>query len=137
MNSNSRLSQNSYFDVWGDTVRLPILFKGVVVAITCALAGLYGGRALLALFINDPKLVEVLSLVTGLVACVLAGVITAKLSAPARIITEQSHDTEHMRQALAELASQPHGLGRFADASPKSQQEMRDAGLAKHFEERN
>lgn len=121
--------------MWGDTVIGVRLAIGVVTGVVCALVGLYGGRALIGTVVSDTELVEAWSLVTGLVGCVIAGVILSWLFPPARRVTEDSHDASRVQEAVDEIAGQPLGIGDLKDASTKSRVELTEAGLTEWFDD--
>ena len=125
--------QGEYLHVWGDTVRGRRLLVGVVVGVACGLLGLYGGRWVVGAVGVEEHLVDVWSLITGILGCLLAGVITAKFTSPARIISEDAHESGVLAQAIDELAEGPRGLGALEDASELSRRELEAAGLTDAF----
>lgn len=125
--------QGEYLHVWGDTVRGQRLLVGVVVGVACGLLGLYGGRWVVDLLGVEEHLVDVWSLITGILGCLLAGVITAKFTSPARIISEDADESGALAQAIDELGEGPRGLGTLEDATDLSRRELEAAGLTDAF----
>ncbi|GAB3059363.1 hypothetical protein [Sediminivirga luteola] len=128
-------TKGQYLFVWNDTVRGNRLVIGVVIGIVCALVGLYGGRALIGLFISEEELIDVWSLVTGIVGCVVAGFITAIAFRPARVVSEDAHESGRIAAAVEEMAAEPQGLGTLEEASELSRREIEEAGLTEVFRE--
>lgn len=77
--AESQEDTGGYLLVWNDTVRPKTLLAGVLCGIIGALIGLYGGRALFGLFVDNPDLVHVWSLATALVGCLGAGLSTCRV----------------------------------------------------------
>nr|WP_162933177.1 hypothetical protein [Corynebacterium lactis] len=134
MKSFRHNAPHGYLFVWGDTVVGARLAISVAVGIAFALIGLYGGRAAIAAFVADPDLAKAWSLVTGLIGCVIAGVVLSWLFPPARRVTEDSQDVSRVQEAVAEIEAQPLGLGDLKDASATSRQELAEAGLTEWFD---
>lgn len=124
-----------YLLVWNDTVRPKKLLAGVALGIIGALVGLYGGRFLFGLFVDNPDLVHVWSLATALVGCLGAGFATALIAKPAREIVETPDEAGRIEGVLSELASSPKGLGSLDDASELSRRELEQSGLTGAFRE--
>lgn len=136
--SDSAASQGDpggYLLVWNDTVRPKTLLAGVLCGIIGSLIGLYGGRALFGLFVDNPDLVHVWSLATALVGCLGAGFVTALIAKPAREIVETPDEAGRIENVVTELAADPKGLGSLDDASDMSRRELEQAGLTSVFEE--
>ncbi|WP_051297963.1 hypothetical protein [Brevibacterium album] len=124
-----------YLSVWGDTVRGRRLLIGVITGVVCGLAGLYGGQALFAALGLTPDMAEVWSLITGIAGCVVAGVITARITSPARVVSDDAHDSAMLAATIRELGAEGRGLGRLEDASALSRSEIEAAGLTGEFRE--
>lgn len=122
-----------YLLVWNDTVRPRRLAMGVGIGVLCALVGLYGGQALAGVLPIGPELVDVLPLLTGIVACLAAGIVTAVLFRPARVVTEETHGFDQIADEVDDMASEPRGLGTLEDASALSRSELEEAGLTEVF----
>ena len=126
-------SDPEYMEVWGDTVRPRRLFIGLLIGIGAALTGLYGGRWIVGQFIADPTLIKTWSLVTGLLGCVVAAVVCARLFPPARQVTTDSQDTSRIEKVVQEMKEEARGLGELSDASDMSRRELNEAGLTPLF----
>ena len=127
--------QGEYLHVWGDTVRGNKLLIGVLVGIACGLVGLYGGRAVVTALGVEEQLVDVWSLITGILGCLAAGVITARVSSPARIISEDAEDSGALAAAIDDLGEGARGLGVLEEATDLSRAELEAAGLTEAFRE--
>lgn len=126
-----------YMEVWGDTVRGKHLAIGVCVGIVFALIGLLGGRFVLDSMGVSPVMAKTWSLVTGLVGCILCGVVVAILFKPARTVTADSSDAQRIKDTVAELAANPQGLGTLDQVTQKSREELAQSGLDVWFTDRN
>lgn len=122
-----------YLLVWNDTVRPRRLVAGVGIGVLCGLAGLYGGEALAGLLPLAPEMLDVLPLLTGIVGCLVAGVLTALFFRPSRVVTEETHGFEQIADEVDEMAREPRGLGTLEDATAQSRAELEEAGLTEVF----
>ena len=127
--------QGEFLHVWGDTVRGNKLLIGVLVGIVCGIVGLYGGRAVVTALGVEEQLVDVWSLITGILGCLAAGVITARVSSPARIISEDAEDSGALAAAIDDLGEGARGLGVLEEATDLSRAELEAAGLTEAFRE--
>jgi uncharacterized membrane protein YeaQ/YmgE (transglycosylase-associated protein family) len=127
-------TDGEYLFVWNDTVRGKKLLLGIVLGVAGAMIGLYGGKWLVGLFVADPALVKVWSLVTGLIGTVIGAVIVGFLVPPARIVSDHASDTSRVDETIDEMAADPQGLGTLAQASARSRHELAEAGLTAAFE---
>ncbi|MGO1398983.1 MAG: hypothetical protein ACTHYJ_10225 [Brevibacterium yomogidense] len=125
--------QGEYLFVWGDTVRGRRLLVGVIVGVACGLIGLYGGGWLVDVIGVADHLVDVWALITGILGCLAAGVITARLFSPARVISDDAHESGSIAAAIEELSEGRRGLGTLEDASALSRSELEAAGLTDEF----
>lgn len=125
--------QEEYLFVWGDTVRGRRLLVGVFVGVVCGLIGLYGGGWIVDTIGVADHLVDVWALILGILGCLVAGVITAKLFSPARVISGDAHESGSIAAAIDELGEGSRGLGTLEDASALSRSELEAAGLTDEF----
>lgn len=126
-------ASGEYLEVWNDTVRGKSLVLAVICGIAGAVVGLYGGRWLVGLIVADKSLVQVWSLVTGLICCVLAAVVVGFITKPARVVTEDVHDSARIEDTVDELAADAQGLGTLEQASALSRAELAEAALTDVF----
>lgn len=125
--------QGEYLLVWGDTVRGRRLLVGVVVGVACGLIGLYGGGWIVDAMGVADHLIDVWALIAGILGCLAAGVITARLFSPARVIGEDAHESGSIAAAIGGLGEGGRGLGTLEDASALSRSELEAAGLTEEF----
>ena len=125
--------QQTYLEVWGDTV------NGRHLAISVAVGSVVGASALLAaqsLFervVNEPSLAQAYSLLVGIAACLLAGVVCGIFIKPKRIVALAAADAESIDGVITTMSEQRQGLGTLADIPEQSRQELRELGLYDHF----
>lgn len=91
----------SYVEVWGDTVILNELFFSAVIGIVLTMAGyLIGVNYFSGIENLDPGLIKGYSLMTGIIGCIIAAVISAKLFKPKRIV-EEKFEQEEIEKIIA------------------------------------
>ncbi|GAA2094711.1 hypothetical protein [Brevibacterium salitolerans] len=125
--------EGEYLSVWGDTVRGRRLLAGVLTGVVCGLVGLYGGRALFDAMSLGEDMAEVWSLITGIGGCLVAGVITARVTSPSRIVSDDAHESGRIAETIAQMGAEGRGLGTLEDASELSRSELEAAGLTQEF----
>jgi len=91
----------SYVEVSGDTVILNELFFSAVIGIVLTMAGyLIGVNYFSGIENLDPGLIKGYSLMTGIIGCIIAAVISAKLFKPKRIV-EEKFEQEEIEKIIA------------------------------------
>lgn len=121
-------------EVWGDVVDVVHLRWSLVIG--CAL-GLPSYLLSSVFFsqITTPQLAKTYALLVGLVGCLMAGAICARLFAPKRDLVEELTDDAAREEALAELAAETGDLGSVHDLPEVTRQELRDLGIYDLFTE--
>lgn len=92
-------------DIWGDTVDLRHLGGALIIGAVLGFAFFKGGLTVIKgqYPAIQPSLQNALALLVGIVGCLLAAVISAKLFPPKRALSEQSLSEEERRKVLEEL----------------------------------
>ncbi|MCG7357453.1 hypothetical protein ACI2KH_24145 [Roseomonas mucosa] len=122
-----------YAEVWGDTVDLKDLRKAVVIGGVIALACYFIAGRILAQYVATPQIARTYAMLFGLLGCIGAGAVCARLFAPKRDLSERAHDDAWREETLEQLASEAGGLGRIADLPLAVQAEMKELGLYESF----
>jgi hypothetical protein len=122
-------------EVWGDVVDVVHLRWSVVLGCALGLPS-YLLSAWLFQQIAQPRLAETYALLVGLVACLVAGAISARLFAPKRALVEEPVDDSEREAAMAELVAETGELGSTADLPEATRQELRDLGIDDLFADR-
>lgn len=120
-------------EVWGDTVDLRHLAWSVVLGVAISVAAFEAGRRLLTSFVNDAAIVRADAMLVGLGGCVLAGVVSAVLFRPKRVVVEHAVDESERMAVLAQLAEEWGGIGSLSDLSASARAEMKELGLLELF----
>ena len=92
-------------EIWGDTVNLKHLAGAMIIGVVLGFSFYWTGLQIIKSLYPDIQisLQQALALLVGIVGCLLAAVISAKLYPPKRILTEQSASQEDRRLILQEL----------------------------------
>lgn len=120
-------------EVWGDTVKLRNLTLALVLSLAISLAFYFGGRALLGLWISDLPVLRAYAMLVGIGGCLVAGSVCALLFKPQRNVVEEVVDEAARDKVMAQLASEPGGLGELDKLPPYVQAEMKELGLYELF----
>lgn len=128
-------SQDSprYLEVWGDTVTGRDLALSVVIGVVVSVSAFLGARALFARIVSEPSLAEAYSLLVGIGACVVAGVICGALFKPKRRTAVQASEGDAVGEVIAELQAENHGLGSVDDLPAATVAELKDLDLYDRF----
>jgi hypothetical protein len=119
-------------DIWGDTVDLHDLGKGIIIGIIISLTCFLGAHKLITMQNPDltEKLVSAYSLLFGIGGCVLSAFVSAFLFKPKRILNEEQFSEKDRERVLQELnidvAKEKEEI-KYIDA--KVLQEMKDLKL--------
>ena len=101
-------------EVWGDVVDVVHLRWSVLLGCALGLPS-YLLAALLFRQFAQPQLARTYALLVGLVACLVAGAICARLFAPKRALVEEPTDDAAREEAMAELVAESGELGSLDD----------------------
>lgn len=126
------MKQQFLADIWGDTVDLHDLGKGIVIGIIISLTCYLGASKIIALAAPDlpEKLNSAYSLLFGIGGCVLSAVVTANLFKPKRTLKEEEFSEEDRDRVLKELNIDPEKeKEELKYADKKVLQEMKDLKL--------
>ncbi|MDI9900694.1 hypothetical protein QM716_12605 [Rhodococcus sp. IEGM 1409] len=125
--------QQTYLEVWGDTVNGRHLAISVLVGSVVGASTLLAAQALFERVVSEPSLAQAYSLLVGIAACLLAGVVCGIFIKPKRIVALAAADAESIDGVITMMSEQRQGLGTLADIPEQSQQELRELGLYDHF----
>ena len=123
-------------DIWGDTVDLYDLGKGIVIGIVISISCYLGAHEIIIKQAPEiaPKLVSAYSLLFGIGGCVISAVVSAKLFKPKRTLNEEEFSEKDRDRVLNELnvdISKEQEELKYADV--KVLQEMKDLKLYELF----
>ena len=92
-------------DIWGDTVDLHDLGKGIIIGIIISLSCYLGANKIIAMQAPDmaEKLVSAYSLLFGIGGCVISAIVSANLFKPKRKLNEEHFSEEDRERVLKEL----------------------------------
>lgn len=122
-------------EVWGDTVDERHVKIAVALGVALSVPSYLGAKAAFTGAMDNQDLAHTYAMLTGLFACLLSAVISARLFEPKRVVTERQLDPEEQIAAAMELAQLPLGLGKLEDLSVAEQEDMRRLGLYDVFAE--
>ncbi|WP_024793385.1 hypothetical protein [Tomitella biformata] len=122
-----------YLEVWGDTVVGKSLGISVLIGSVMGAAALLGATALFERVVADPALANAYSLLVGIVACLLAGVVCGSFIKPSRIVELAAPDPAAIDEVIEVMREQRHGLGVLADIPEAARAELKELGLYEHF----
>ena len=125
--------QQTYLEVWGDTVNGRHLAISVAVGSVVGASALLAAQALFERVVSEPSLAQAYSLLVGIAACLLAGVVCGIFIKPKRIVALAAADAESIDGVITTMSEQRQGLGTLADIPEQSRQELRELGLYDHF----
>lgn len=130
------MKKHLYGDVWGDTVDLYDLGKGIIISVILSTSCFIG--ALWLIQISEPELTPNLAsayaLLFGIGGCVLSAVVTAKLFKPKRIMNENKFSKEDQQAVLKELKIDVRKERKALEtAEPAIIQEMKELELYEMF----
>lgn len=113
-------------EVWGDTVDQRHLAWAIVIGIAVSLAGFLAANHVLATTVARPELARAYAMLAGLAGCVLAGVISALLFKPKRVVVEGSDvDPVWRQEVLDRMAEETGDLGSVHDLPQSVVDEMK------------
>ncbi|MER5389535.1 hypothetical protein [Saccharopolyspora sp. NPDC002686] len=128
-----------YVQVWGDAVNPKHLWLSVLLGAATGLAALLVAGWALRDAAVSPELRDGYALLAGLLGCLVAAVVCAKLFPPKRIVHEHALSPEDHQAAIAEVLA-ASGAGSTGALSPHAERELRSVGLHDAFaqaEQRN
>lgn len=130
------MKQAPLADIWGDTVDLRNLGKGIIIGIIISISCYLGASRIIAMQAPDleVKLISAYSLLFGIGGCVLSAFVSANLFKPKRTLNEAEFSEADRDRVLKELkidlAKEREEL---AYVDEKVLQEMKDLKLYELF----
>lgn len=122
-------------EVWGDVVDVVHLRWSVIIGIGVGLPAYLLSLLLFRTVAASPELARTYALLAGLVGCLIAGAICARLFPPQRDLVEELTDPLAREEAIAELVGETGDLGSIDDLPEATRQELRDLGIYDLFAE--
>ena len=123
----------TYLEVWGDTVNGRHLAIAVVVGSVIGASALLAAQAFFERVVSEASLAQAYSLLVGIAACLVAGIICGIFIKPKRIVALAAADVESIDGVITMMSEQRQGLGTLADIPEQSQKELHELGLYEHF----
>lgn len=124
-----------YLEVWGDTVTGRHLGLSVITGVVVSLGAYLAAHAYLSRVVAETSLAEAYSLLVGIGACVVAGVISGKLFPPKRRIVVEAAEGDSVGEVIAALSAERGGLGSVDDLPEATVRELKDLDLYDRFRE--
>lgn len=128
-------TQPRYLEVWGDTVTGRHLGLSVIIGVVVSLGAYLAAHAYLSRVVAETSLAEAYSLLVGIGACVVAGVISGKLFPPKRRIVVEAAEGDSVAEVIATLSAERGGLGSVEDLPEATVRELKDLDLYDRFRE--
>lgn len=122
-----------YLEVWGDTVVGKSLGISVLIGSVMGAAALLGAQALFDRVVADAALANAYSLLAGIAACLVAGVVCGSFIKPSRIVELAAPDPAAIDEVIEVMREEHHGLGVLADIPAAAQAELKELGLYDQF----
>lgn len=124
-----------YLEVWGDTVTGRHLGLSVVIGVAVALGAYLAASRYFTGAVAEASLADAYSLLAGIGACVVAGVICGKLFPPKRRIVIEAAEGDSVADVIDELRAERGGLGSVEDLPESTVRELKDLNLYDRFRE--
>ncbi|KAA5828370.1 hypothetical protein F1721_28420 [Saccharopolyspora hirsuta] len=128
-------SDPEYVQVWGDAVNPKHLWISVLLGAATGLGALLAAGAALRGTSVSPELQDGYSLLAGLLGCIVAAVVCAKLFPPKRTVREHALSPDEHQAAIQEIVA-ANGRGSTGALSPHAARELRSVGLHDAFARR-
>jgi hypothetical protein len=122
-------------EVWGDTVDSRHLAWSIVLGVGISIGAFLVANRIFPLFVRDVAMSRAYAMLVGLLACIVAGAVCARLFKPKRRVVEETADAARLQSVLDTLAAEAGGLGSVADLPPAVAAEMKELGLYDLFAE--
>lgn len=116
-------------EVWGDTVDSRHMSIAIALGVGIAAPTFLIGRAVFERTVDDQTLAQSYALLLGLLACLVAATIAARLFKPKRVVRETAATNEGRREALAWIVAEGGEWTDPAELAPQVQEELRQLGL--------
>ena len=123
------MSQSRYLEVWNDTVDFRHMVGGIALGVALAVPTFLVPDHFLAAGAGEGSLGHSYSLLAGIVACVVAAVVTGLLFKPKREVTEAEQGDRHLQATIDEIVEEYGPLGDPRELPSAVQVEVRELGL--------
>lgn len=128
--------QETYIEVWGDTVSPRHLLYSIIMGVGFATAVFLGGRWLLGQLGIDPQMIGSYSLLIGIGACIVVAVVCARLFKPKRVVVETEHGSSSRDSAMDAMEAEVGPIGNPDEFPPAVLEEVKMLGLYDDFKRR-
>lgn len=129
---SSAEDSQQYVQVWGDAVNPKHLWLSVLLGAATGLGALLLAGAALRSTSISAELQDGYALLAGLLGCLIAAVVCAKLFPPKRIVHEHALSPDEHQAAIQEILAD-NGRGSTGELSPHAARELRSVGLYDAF----
>lgn len=128
--------QETYIEVWGDTVSPRHLLYSIIMGVSFASAVFLGGRWLLGQLGTDPQMIGSYSLLIGIGACIVVAVVAARLFKPKRVVVESELGAGSRESAMDAIEAEVGPIGDPDQFPPAVLKEVQMLGLYDDFKQR-
>lgn len=128
--------KHNLYEVWGDTVDGAHLACSILIGATVSLAAFFLAQHLLLHWVESAQMARAYAMLIGILGCLCAGAISARLFKPKRQVVEHQADPAWRAQVLVELQDEFGDLGRVADLPASTVAELKEMELYALFAER-
>lgn len=121
--------KRTYLEVWGDTVDGRHLLYSILIGVGLATPAYLLAAWLFGQSDIEPGLAKSYSLLVGLAACVLTGVVSARAFPPKRILTEQTDEPGSREVAMDAIEEEYGPLGDPDELPAAVLREVQELGI--------
>jgi multidrug transporter EmrE-like cation transporter len=122
-----------YLEVWGDTVTGRHLGLSVIIGVAVALGAYLAANVFFSRTVEEEALAGAYSLLVGIGACVVGGVVCGKLFPPKRRIVTEAAEGDSVGDVIEVLRAERGGLGSVDDLPEPTVRELKDLNLYDRF----
>ncbi|WP_293699788.1 hypothetical protein [uncultured Agrococcus sp.] len=128
--------EETYIEVWGDTVSPRHLLYSIIMGVGFATSVFLGGRWLLRALGTDEQMVGSYSLLIGIGACIVVAVVCARLFKPKRVLVENEYGASSRESAMDAMEAEVGPIGDPDTFPPAVLEEVKMLGLYDDFKRR-
>lgn len=121
------------YEVWGDTVDSRHLGYSILIGAVVSLGAFFIAQHFLLSWVASAQMARAYAMLVGILGCLGAGMISASLFKPKRIVVEHQADPAQRAQLLQELKEEFGDLGRLADLPAATLAELKEMDLYELF----
>lgn len=131
------LEEETYLEVWGDTVSAKALLWSILMGVGVASAVFLTARWFFGYIGVDEAMVGSYSLLIGLGACVAVAVVCARLFTPKRVVVEADLGAGSRESAMDTIEAEVGPIGDPDEFTPAVLEEVKMLGLYDDFKQRH